>query len=68
VGLIEYEIRTHRGTCSQHGSVTGIKPLPRLKFPIVVTAVARGAAALQPYRCPECGGRLSNAAEPMEEG
>lgn len=57
--LLEYEIRTQTGACPQHGQVAGIKQLPKLKFPIVITAVARGAAALRPYRCPDCGGRVT---------
>jgi hypothetical protein len=59
VGLLTYEIRTQEGACPRHGRVTGIKQLPSLKFPIVITAVARGAAAMLPYRCPQCGGRIS---------
>ena len=59
MGLLTYEIRTQEGTCPRHGPVAGIKPLPSLKFPILITAIARGAAAMLPYRCPECGGRIS---------
>jgi hypothetical protein len=56
---IQYETRTHHGTCAQHGQVTGVKQVPKLKFPVVITAVARGAAALSSYKCPQCGGRVS---------
>ena len=59
VGIMRYETRTQQGNCPQHGRVTGIKQLPELRFPIVISAIARGAAALRPYRCPDCGGRIS---------
>ena len=59
MAMIQYETRTQQGTCARHGQVTGVKQLPKLRFPIVITAVARGAASLQPYKCPECGGRVS---------
>jgi hypothetical protein len=51
------ETRTRPGTCRTHGQVVAEKTVPRLKFPFVVTSVARGVAAMRPYRCPECGSK-----------
>jgi hypothetical protein len=54
---IDNETRTRPGTCPTHGRVTAEKDLPKLKFPFVITAIARGAAAMRPYRCPACGAK-----------
>ena len=54
---IDNDIRTRQGTCPTHGQVTAEKQLPKLKFPFVVTVPARAAAAMRPYRCPECGAK-----------
>ena len=59
MAMIETEIRTRPGTCPEHGQVQGIKEVPAIKFPFVVTAPARGLAALRPYRCPACGAKVS---------
>jgi hypothetical protein len=53
----DYDIRTRPGTCPTHGPATAEKKLPKVKFPVMVTGPARAAAALRPYRCPECGAR-----------
>lgn len=37
----------------------GRKGRPKIKFPFVITGVARGFAALRPYRCPECGAKVT---------
>jgi hypothetical protein len=55
MSMIEHETRTRQGTCLTHGQVTAEKKVPKLKFPFVVTGPARAAAAIRPYRCPECG-------------
>jgi hypothetical protein len=55
---IDNETRTRRGACPIHGEVTAEKQVPMLKFPIVVTGIARGAAAIRAYRCPECGAKV----------
>lgn len=54
---IENEIRTRQGTCPTHGPVMAEKQVPKLKFPFMVTAPARAAAVMRPYRCPECGAK-----------
>ncbi len=59
MAMIETEIRTRPGICPEHGQVQGIKDIPAIKFPFVVTAPARGLAALRPYRCPACGAKVS---------
>jgi hypothetical protein len=53
--MINNETRTRRGECPTHGSVTGEKQVPQLKFPFVITGIARAIAAARPYRCPDCG-------------
>lgn len=59
MAMLEQEIRTRQGSCPAHGQVTGEKRVPKLKFPFFVTAVARGAALLGPFRCPSCGVKAS---------
>lgn len=56
--MIDTETRSRQGTCRTHGRVTAQKQVPKLKFPIVVTGIARGAAAMKPYRCPDCGAKV----------
>lgn len=51
------DVRTRQGICPIHGPVTAEKPLPKLKFPFMVTVPARAAAAMRPYRCPQCGAK-----------
>jgi hypothetical protein len=60
--MIDTETRTRPGTCPTHGKVTMEKRVPKLKFPFVITGVARGLAAARPYRCPTCGAKASAAA------
>jgi hypothetical protein len=59
MAMTDIETRTRQGTCPTHGRVTAEKQVPKLKFPIVVTGIARGAAACRPYRCPECGAKVT---------
>jgi hypothetical protein len=59
MALTDSEIRTRKGTCPTHGAVTAEKQVPKLKFPIVVTGVARATAAMKPYRCPDCGAKVT---------
>ncbi|MGN6869626.1 MAG: hypothetical protein ACTHMY_14640 [Solirubrobacteraceae bacterium] len=56
--MIDNETHTRQGTCPSHGQVTAEKTVPKLKFPFVVTGVARAAAAMRPYRCPQCGAKV----------
>jgi hypothetical protein len=55
---VDSDIRTRQGICATHGRVTAQKQLPKLKFPFLVSVPARAAAAMRPYRCPECGARV----------
>lgn len=57
MATIDNETRTRQGICPTHGRVTAEKKVPKLSFPFVVTGIARGAAAMRPYRCPECGAK-----------
>ena len=59
MAMFEQEIRTRQGSCPAHGQVTAEKQVPKLTFPFLVTAPARGAAALRPFRCPSCGSKVS---------
>lgn len=59
MATIENETRTHLGTCPEHGQVRAVKAVPKIKFPFLITAPARGLAALRPYRCPACGAKVS---------
>jgi hypothetical protein len=61
MAMIENETRTRPGTCPAHGHVTAEKPVPKLKFPFIVTSVARGLASARPYRCPSCGAKAGAA-------
>lgn len=57
MATIDNEIRTRPGTCPTHGRVTAEKKVPKLKFPFAVSATARAAAVMRPYRCPDCGAK-----------
>ena len=59
MALIENETVTRQGTCPTHGRVTGVKEVPKLKFPFVISGTARGLAALRPFRCRECGAKVT---------
>jgi predicted RNA-binding Zn-ribbon protein involved in translation (DUF1610 family) len=59
--MIENETRTRPATCRAHGHVRAVKQVPKVKFPFLVTGVARGLAAARRYRCPDCGARTSDA-------
>ena len=57
--MIENETQTRQGTCPRHGKVTGVKQVPRLKFPFVISGAAGGLAAMRPFRCRGCGAKVS---------
>ncbi len=46
MATIEHQTRTRAGECPTHGHVTAEKQVPKLKFPIVVTGIARLAAEI----------------------
>jgi hypothetical protein len=54
MAMIKSETRTRPGTCPTHGQVTAEKKVPKLRFPFIITGIARGLAATRPYRCPTC--------------
>jgi hypothetical protein len=53
--MINNETRTRTSNCPTHGQVNAEKQVPRLKFPFIITGIARGIAAARPYKCPTCG-------------
>jgi predicted RNA-binding Zn-ribbon protein involved in translation (DUF1610 family) len=57
--MIKNETRTRHGKCRTHGEVTGSKLVPQITFPFFITGIARGLAAIKPYRCPECGAKVA---------
>jgi hypothetical protein len=59
MALIENETQTRQGTCPTHGRVAAVREVPKLKFPFVISGAARGVAALRPFRCRECGAKVS---------
>jgi hypothetical protein len=61
MSMIENELRTRPGKCPTHGDVTARKEVPKVKFPFIITGVARGLAATRPYRCPACGAKAAAA-------
>lgn len=61
MAMINTETRTRPGTCPTHGEVTAAKQMPKLKFPFIITGLARGLAAARPYRCPTCGAKAAPA-------
>jgi hypothetical protein len=58
MAMIDNETQTRPGTCPMHGRVTAEKKVPKLKFPFLVSGVARGAAAMRPDRCPDCRAKV----------
>ncbi len=59
MAMIENETSVRQGSCPTHGDVPAVRDVPKLKFPYLVTGPARGFARLRPYRCPECGAKVS---------
>jgi hypothetical protein len=59
MSLIENETQTRQGTCPAHGRVTAVREVPKLKFPFVISGAARGLAGLRPFRCGQCGAKVS---------
>lgn len=57
--MIENETLTRPGDRPTHGQVTAEKQVPKLKFPFFITGIARVAAQRRPYRCRDCGAKVS---------
>lgn len=52
-------VRGLRRSYGAFAAVRGIDlEIEQLKFPIVVTGIARGAATMRPYRCLDCGAKV----------
>ena len=49
MAMIDNETHIRLATCPTHGKVTAEKPVPKLKFPFIITGIARGLAAARPY-------------------
>ncbi len=61
MAIISNETRIRPGNCPAHGQVTAEKHVPKLKFPFIISGVARSLASARPYRCPACGGKTTAA-------
>lgn len=59
MATLKTETRTRQGTCPEHGHVRAVKDVPKIQFPFMITAPARGLATLRPYQCPSCGAKVS---------
>ena len=53
--------QTRTGRCETHGLVQGIRKMPRLIFPFIITGALRLVAMTRPFRCPQCGASTSRA-------
>jgi hypothetical protein len=51
--------KTKAGTCPTHGAVQGTKSAPVFRPPGLFYMFKAVGSALQPYRCPQCGARVS---------
>jgi hypothetical protein len=54
-------MQTRPGKCENHGTVDGVRKMPRLVFPFIVTGVSRLIAMTRPFRCPQCGAACQRA-------
>jgi hypothetical protein len=52
-------VQTRPSRCSTHGLVDGTRPMPRLRFPFIITGAMRLAATARPFRCPRCGAKAA---------
>ena len=50
---------TRAGTCPTHGSVQGVKEVPVFKAPGLFWAIQSLGTPFKPYRCPQCGQKVS---------
>ena len=57
----KFRVAAIDGRCPTHGEVKATKEIPNPGFPYIVYLFERTSAALQPYRCPECGEKVSKA-------
>lgn len=52
---------TATGRCPTHGEVKAVKEVPNVSFPFIVWGIRRVRSALQGYRCPQCGDKVTIA-------
>jgi hypothetical protein len=52
-------VQTRPGRCPAHGLVDGARPMPKLRFPFIVTGAMRLLATARPFRCPRCGAKAA---------
>ena len=58
MATIDTETRTRPGTCPTHGRVTAESNCAEAQIPLRDHRRSpRGAAAMRPYRCPDCGAK-----------
>jgi hypothetical protein len=57
--MAETKQKTKQATCPTHGSVQATKDVPVFSPPGVFWAMKSLGSPLKPYRCPQCGERLS---------
>jgi predicted RNA-binding Zn-ribbon protein involved in translation (DUF1610 family) len=50
---------TRAGTCETHGTVQAVKELPVFRAPGLFWAFRYLRSLSKPYRCPECGAKVS---------
>lgn len=53
--------KTRPGRCPTHGDVQGVKEVQLFVFPGLFWAFRALGAAFKPYRCPQCGQKVSRA-------
>jgi len=54
-------VQARPGRCADHGLVQATRPMPRLRFPFIITGVMRLVAMTGSYKCPQCGARSARA-------
>jgi hypothetical protein len=53
-------IRHRPGHCPTHGAVDATKEVPKFRFPFLLYGGLRVLSSFQPYRCPQCGEKVSS--------
>jgi hypothetical protein len=56
---IETRQATRSGTCATHGAVQAVKEVPVFRAPGLFWAFRYLGSLGKPYRCPECGAKVS---------
>ena len=58
-GRGETKEKTKQGVCPTHGAVQGVKEVPVFTPPGLFYVLKSLASPFQPYRCPQCGARVT---------